>query len=145
MDDSKNSKDCFGCKLANSLVETQIVYENDRVTCLLDIAPLNEGHILILPKQHYHDVDELDGITAASIMMTSQLIAKALKALFNPDGITIIQNNGLFNDLTHYHMHVFPRYQSDGFAWVEPLDRTNSKDRLAETGEKLINVLSNMI
>ena len=70
-------------------------------------------------------------------MMTSQLIAKALKALFNPDGITIIQNNGLFNDLTHYHMHVFPRHQSDGFAWVEPLDLTNAKDRLAEQEKSL--------
>lgn len=138
----ENEKDCLGCKLANSLVESQIVYEDDRLTCLLDIAPLNEGHVLILPKQHYHDVDELDDITAAAIMKTSQQIAKGLKAIFEPDGITIIQNNGLFNDLTHYHMHVFPRYQSDGFAWVEPLDLTNAKGRLADTREKLVSVLS---
>lgn len=138
----ENKKDCLGCKLANSLVESQIVYEDDRLTCLLDIAPLNEGHVLILPKQHYHDIDELDEITAADIMKTSQHIAKGLKATFEPDGITIIQNNGHFNDLTHYHMHVFPRYQSDGFAWVEPLDLTNAKDRLADTREKLVSILS---
>ena len=48
----------------------------------------NEGHILILSKQHYHDVDDLDEITASEIMKTSIVLAKLLKALFRPDGIT---------------------------------------------------------
>ena len=79
------------------MVDTNIVYENDFVTCILDIAPLNEGHILILPKQHYHDVDDLDEITASEIMKTSAMLAKLLKSQFQPDGITIIQNGGKFN------------------------------------------------
>lgn len=133
---------CFGCKLANHMKDTKIVYENDFVTCILDIAPINEGHILILPKQHYHDVDDLDEITASEIIKTSALVAKLLKAQFQPDGITIIQNGGKFNDLTHYHMHVFPRYESDGFGWVEPSDTTNAKERLSETREKLIQMMN---
>lgn len=133
---------CLGCQLANKLIETNTVYENDYVTCILDIAPINEGHILILPKQHYHDVDDLDEITANEIMKTSVLLTKLLKVHFQPDGITIIQNGGKFNDLSHYHMHVFPRYQSDGFTWVEPLDITNAKERLNETREKLVNLMT---
>lgn len=65
------------------------------------------------------------------------MLAKLLKTKYKPDGITILQNNGVFNELTHYHMHVFPRYQSDGFSWVEPGDPTNAKDRLKETAEEL--------
>ncbi|WP_274648738.1 HIT family protein [Paenibacillus humicola] len=133
---------CLGCKLANKRIETNTVYETDLVACILDIAPLNEGHILILPKQHYHDVDDLDENTANEIMKVSLMFARLLKEQFRPDGITIIQNGGLFNDLTHYHMHVFPRYRSDGFAWVEPKDTTNAKGRLNETKEKLVKLIS---
>jgi histidine triad (HIT) family protein len=136
---------CFGCKLANNMIDTNIVYENDFVTCILDIAPFNEGHILILPKQHYHDVDDLDDITANEIMKASVVLTRLLKEQFKPDGITIIQNGGKFNDLTHYHMHVFPRYESDGFGWVEPLDTTNAKERLTETREKLIKLINQQL
>ena len=134
--------ECLGCQLANKRIESNTVYENDYVTCILDIAPFNEGHILIIPKQHYHDVDDLDEITANEIMKTSVLLTRLLNAQFLPDGITIIQNNGKFNDLSHYHMHVFPRYKSDGFAWVEPIDTTNAKGRLNETREKLVELIN---
>ncbi|NOU75716.1 HIT domain-containing protein [Paenibacillus sp. LMG 31458] len=133
---------CLGCQLANKEIETNTIYENDLITCILDIAPLNEGHILILPKLHYHDVDDLDEITANEIMKTSRLLARLLKSHFQPDGVTILQNNGKFNDLTHYHMHIFPRYDSDGFAWVEPLDSTNAKGRLKETTAKLVELIN---
>jgi histidine triad (HIT) family protein len=136
---------CLGCQLANKLIESHIVYENDLVTSILDIAPLNEGHILILPKEHYHDIDDLDEITANEIMKTSAMIARLLKVQFQPDGITVIQNGGKFNDLTHYHMHVFPRYDSDGFAWVEPSDTTNAKGRLNDTREKLLKSVNGQL
>jgi len=123
---------CLGCQLANQLMETNTIYENDLLTCILDIAPLNEGHLLILPKRHCQDVDDLDEITANEIMRTSQRMAALLKACFQPDGITIMQNNGKFNDLMHYHMHLFPRFEQDGFGWVEPTDHTNAKGRLKE-------------
>ncbi|WP_399209656.1 HIT family protein [Sutcliffiella horikoshii] len=92
-----------------------MVYEDDYVICFLDHDPFNEGHTLILPKQHFLDVDELDEETANAIMKASILISKALKCLYQPDGITINQNGGVFNDLTHYHMHVVPRYKGQWF------------------------------
>jgi diadenosine tetraphosphate (Ap4A) HIT family hydrolase len=136
---------CLGCKLANNKLETHIVYENELVTCFLDHAPLNEGHILILPKQHYVDVDDLDEAAAFEIMKTSAMLAKVLKRQFQPDGITVIQNGGTFNELNHYHMHIFPRYESDGFAWVEPADTTNAKGRLSETREQLMTLVSQQL
>ena len=78
---------CLGCQLANNEIETYIVYENDFVTCILDIAPLNEGHMLILPKKHYHDVDDLDEITANEIIKASAMLAMVLKGQFQPDGM----------------------------------------------------------
>ncbi|WP_411852889.1 HIT family protein [Virgibacillus halodenitrificans] len=108
--------DCLGCILANKVQPTNIVYENDYVTCFLDHAPFNEGHTLILPKQHFVDVDELDNETASAIMSACILLSKALKQLYKPDGITVTQNGGIFNELTHYHMHVVPRYKNQSFS-----------------------------
>jgi histidine triad (HIT) family protein len=135
---------CVGCQLAKKMIETNIIYENELVTCILDIAPLNEGHILILPKKHFLDLDEMDEITANEIMKTSAMLARLLKVKFQPDGVSIIQNGGKFNDLTHYHMHVFPRYENDGFSWIEPTDTTNAKGRLSETKENLFKTLNPM-
>ncbi|MEC0231627.1 HIT family protein [Paenibacillus alba] len=127
------NKNCLGCRLANGLEAAHMVYEDEVIACFLDIAPLNEGHLLLLPKEHHLDLDELDERTAMAIMRMSAALSKILKELYKPDGITILQNGGKFNDLGHYHMHVFPRYEADGFAWVEPADRNNNRGRLEET------------
>jgi histidine triad (HIT) family protein len=135
--------DCFGCQLANGKVTTHVIYEDDVITCFLDIAPMNEGHILIMPKKHYLDLEELDDITAMAIMKMSARLSKTIKEIYKPDGVTIIQNGGKFNDLQHYHMHVFPRYEADGFAWIEPEDTNNNKNRLEETTERIWNHIRN--
>jgi histidine triad (HIT) family protein len=138
---TKIMEDCLGCKLANSILPSNIVFENELITCFLDIAPLNEGHILILPKGHFLDLDDLDDITSIMIIKTSAFLSKAIKSLYKPDGITIIQNGGKFNDLGHYHMHVIPRYEFDGFSWIEPEDKNNAKEKLEQTKEKMIDII----
>ncbi|MET1014088.1 MAG: HIT family protein, partial [Paenisporosarcina sp.] len=114
----------------------------------LDHEPFNEGHVLILPKNHIHDADELDENTADSIMKASILISKALKKLYNPDGITICQNGGIFNELTHYHMHVVPRYKDQSFANFyledEPI-YIEEEYKLIETKIKLSQAISEII
>lgn len=117
------------------------MYENEWVTCVLDIAPFNEGHTLILPKRHVLDVEELDDDTAHAIMAASQRLSVALKRAFSPDGITVCQNGGVFNDLTHYHMHLIPRYRGDGFAWSEPLHPHGAEERLGLAKLKLTRAL----
>lgn len=43
--------ECLGCRIANGIEpNVKVVYENEFITCVLDIAPFNEGHTLILPK-----------------------------------------------------------------------------------------------
>ncbi|XEC94919.1 HIT family protein [Paenibacillus tarimensis] len=134
--------DCLGCRIANGIEpDLNIIYENDLLICVLDIAPFNEGHTLILPKKHYWDVEEMDSETAYAIMDASQRLSIVLKSLFKPDGISICQNGGKFNDLTHYHMHLIPRYEGDGFSWSEPLTPHGAEQRLTQTREKIRKVL----
>lgn len=136
--------ECLGCRLANKEEMVHVVYENEFISCFLDHDPFNEGHVLILPKQHVYELDELDDETAHSIMDASILLSKAIKKQFNPDGITINQNGGIFNELTHYHMHVVPRYQTQSFAlfytgednYIEEESTLNETSRILEDAIK---------
>lgn len=111
---------CQFCKLANGQEFAHIIYQSDHICCFLDINPISEGHTLIVPKKHFLDTEELDKETQLEIMNALVLLSKAIKKFYQPDGISIMQNGGYFNDVNHYHMHVFPRYKGDGFSWVEP-------------------------
>ncbi|MEF2247199.1 HIT family protein [Paenibacillus sp. IITD108] len=125
--------ECLGCRIVNALEpEVNIVYESQYLVCVLDIAPFNDGHMLIMPKEHYLDVEEIDETTLFEIMKVSTKMSKLLKKVFKPDGITICQNGGIFNDLTHYHMHLIPRYIGDGFSWSEPKDEFKTDKTLGE-------------
>lgn len=102
-------EECLGCRLANKKERVFIIYEDDHVSCFLDHVPHHPGHTLILPKRHKVEVTELDEVESLSIMKASQLVAQTIQALYVPNGITICQNGGIYNELTHYHMHVIPR------------------------------------
>lgn len=128
---------CLGCNLANKTEPAHVVYENEFVTCILDIEPFNEGHLLILPKNHFMDLEELDETTANAIMVASMKLSKAIKQSYAPDGITICQNGGQFNDLGHYHMHLIPRFQGQPFYYEKDLDNGKAKSRLAESSLQL--------
>lgn len=131
--------DCLGCRIANKIEEVNVVYEDELIICILDIEPFNEGHLLILPKNHVHDVDEIMPETLSAIMNASVKMTQVLKKVFSPDGITICQNGGIFNDLTHYHMHVIPRYADDGFGWSETIIKHGAETRLNETKQRMVN------
>lgn len=134
--------DCLGCRIANGIEPgLNVVYENDLIACVLDIAPFNEGHLLLLPKRHYLDVEELDTETAYAIMDASKRMSGILKKLYKPGGISMCQNGGVFNDLAHYHMHLIPRYEGDGFSWSEPLHPHGAELRLSETRDAIRRAL----
>ncbi|MDR6552678.1 HIT family protein [Paenibacillus qinlingensis] len=137
-------KSCLGCQLANGQVEAHVVYENEWLTVILDIAPLNEGHVLLIPKKHVAELDEMEEEVAAAMLTTSMKMSRLIKKCFQPDGVTIIQNGGIFNDLGHVHVHVFPRYAGDGFGWLEPEDHNNNQNRLAETKFFMINAINDL-
>jgi histidine triad (HIT) family protein len=135
---------CLGCQLANGQVQAHVVYENEWLTCLLDIAPLNAGHVLLLPKRHVAELEELEEETSAAMLQAVMKMSRVIKTLYQPDGVTILQNGGKFNDLGHVHVHVFPRYEGDGFGWLEPEDRNDNRNRLAETRLQIINAINDL-
>lgn len=106
----------------------------------LDMEPINEGHILLVPKQHYLDVDEIPDELLAHLMIVSKKIVAALKEIYHPDGYSIMQNGGEFNDVGHYHMHIFPRYTGDGFGWTYGSEEKAVNAEIAERIRKQLRV-----
>ena len=63
-------------------------------------------------------MDEIPDELLAHLMSVSKKIVAALKKTYHADGYSIMQNGGKFNDIGHYHLHIFPRYENDGFGWT---------------------------
>ena len=109
---------CIFCEIIKRKSPAHIVYENDELISFLDIEPINEGHVLIVPKQHVDTIEELSDETLTDIMGVAKKIVTALKDIYGNEGYSIMQNGGKFCDFGHAHFHVFPRYDNDGFGWT---------------------------
>lgn len=124
-------------------IKTDFVYEDEFVMAFMDMDPINEGHVLLVPKQHYLDVDEIPDELLAHLMIVSKKILKALKEIYRPDGYSIMQDGGAFNDVGHYHLHIFPRYVDDGFSWNFSNEEKTVNSEIAERIRKNIALINN--
>lgn len=113
--------DCIFCKLANGEIPTATLYEDNDFRVILDLGPASKGHALILPKEHYDNLYELDDETASKVLvLAKKMITRMTKAL-GCDGYNLVQNNGEAAGQTvhHFHLHLIPRYKDDqvGLGW----------------------------
>ena len=112
---------CIFCKLANGEIPTATLYEDDEFRVILDLGPATKGHALILPKQHYANVYEIDEEVAGRAFKLAKKMVTKLTEVLGCDGYNIVQNNGEAAGQTvfHFHMHLIPRYEGDqvGLTW----------------------------
>lgn len=101
---------CIFCKIIKGDIPSYTVYEDDIVKVFLDINPETVGHMLIIPKNHFECLDDIDIDTLTYINEVSKKMHTLLKEKLNIDGMSIVQNNGCAQDVKHYHMHIKPRY-----------------------------------
>ena len=109
-------ENCIFCKLANGDIPTNIIYEDEMFTVILDASPATKGHALILPKEHAANIYELNDETASKIFVLAKKLATKMTEILKCDGFNIVQNNGEVAGQTvfHFHMHLIPRYKGDG-------------------------------
>lgn len=129
---------CIFCQISDESIKANIIYQDALIMCFLDIDPINEGHVLIVPKKHYLDADEIPDETLMAIMCLSKKIVKVIKEKYSPNGYSIMQNGGAFNDIGHYHMHIFPRYKNDGFGWTFSHIKHNMSPDIAKELKELL-------
>ena len=107
-------ENCLFCKIIKKEIPSYKILENDSLYVFMDINPISNGHLLIIPKQHVITVLDIkkDFITEALEIIKEKLYP-LLKAQLNIDGLTITQNNFLGQDVKHYHIHLIPKYNKD--------------------------------
>ena len=103
---------CIFCNLANGEIPTNTIYEDEDFRVILDADPASKGHALILPKEHYRNIYDLDPAIAAKIFPLAQKLAKHMTEVLHCDGFNILQNNNEVagQSVFHFHLHLIPRY-----------------------------------
>ena len=108
--------DCIFCKIAAGEIPSQCIYEDGLFKVILDLGPATKGHALILPKEHYANIYEIEEETAGKAFKLAKKMAAHMTDKLGCDGFNIVQNNGEAAGQTvfHFHMHLIPRFKGDG-------------------------------
>ena len=108
--------DCLFCKIVKGEIPSYTVYEDEKVKVFLDINLNNDGHLLVIPKEHKANLYEMDDETLLYMLNVIRTkLATLLKDKLAIDGLTISQNNDYGQEVKHFHIHVIPRYKNDKF------------------------------
>lgn len=102
--------DCIFCKIVSNEIPSYKIYEDETLLVLLDINPVEPGHTLIIPKKHILDLQEIDNDTLIKILDKAKEISQILTKKLNTNGYSLVQNNGICQEIKHYHLHIIPKY-----------------------------------
>lgn len=116
---------CLFCKIISGEIPAKIIFEDDIVMAFLDVFPDTPGHTLIVPKKHYECLDDIPEDVLNHIMNVSKILKKKIEQKLDCDGFTLIQNNGVVQQIKHFHLHLKPFY-------------TNKKDKTLEEVYELL-------
>ena len=114
-------ENCIFCKIAAGEIPSATLYEDDDFRVILDLGPASKGHALILPKNHYRNLYDIDDEVASKAILLAKKMITKLTDVLNCDGYNIVQNNeeAAGQTVFHFHMHMIPRYKNDnvGLGW----------------------------
>lgn len=113
--------ECVFCKLLSGELEVSLVHRDDLCTAFMDIQPVNPGHVLVVPNRHATYLADLKEAEGAQMFRVAQRLAAALRASgVKCEGVNFFLADGeaAMQSVFHVHLHIFPRYRSDGFGLV---------------------------
>ena len=132
----RRDPDCVFCKIVAGEIPSFKLFEDEATLAFMDINPANEGHALVIPKEHAPDLYSVSDEALVRTAVTAKKVAAALARTLNPDGLNIVQCNGAAaaQSVMHFHVHVLPRVTDDGLAmnWGLKLGDIDAIGRLAE-------------
>jgi histidine triad (HIT) family protein len=108
--------DCVFCRIVAGRLPSAVILDTPRVLAFLDIAPVHYGHTLVIPKEHYQNLLDLPDDLWMEMGQVSRQVAQALQKTLFARGFNLGMNNfeAAGQVVFHAHLHVIPRYQSDG-------------------------------
>lgn len=130
---------CIFCRIAKKDLPGEVVYEDDATCAFLDITPRAPGHTVVIPRAHHRTLLELPESEVLPVFLAVRRVSRLLVERLNPDGLTIGINQGEASGQTidHLHIHVIPRYLSDGGGSIHSVVHNPSNLSVTEVGRKL--------
>jgi histidine triad (HIT) family protein len=110
------SVNCIFCKIVSGQAPALTIYEDEYTLGFMDIYPASRGHVLVISKQHYTDLFDIDPAILSAVAVSGQRIARAVDQALHPDGFRITQFNRAEagQSVFHYHVHIRPVYAGQG-------------------------------
>ncbi len=111
--------DCVFCKIVAGDIPSLRLFENEATLAFLDIGPLAEGHVLVIPKEHHERLEDMPGGLIAAVTQQLPSLARAVVQVTGAEGYNVLQNNGKVSgqEVPHVHFHIIPRVASDGLGY----------------------------
>lgn len=124
-------------KILGGEIPSHKVYEDADTVAFMDVMPQGPGHLLVVPKAPSRNLLDADPAVLARLLPVVQKLARAAKAAYGSDGVTIIQFNepAAGQTVFHLHVHVIPRFE--GVALKPHTGKMESPDVLAEGAKKI--------
>ena len=79
---------------------------------IMDVNPRFDGHLLVIPKKHYQDLYDIEDDVINHIMKISRDMCLLIIEKLQCDGVTLEQNNGISQEVKHFHLHIIPKYKN---------------------------------
>ncbi|ADR23850.1 MULTISPECIES: HIT family protein [Mycoplasma mycoides group] len=107
--------DCLFCKIINQEIPSYKIYENEYVYSFLDVRPVSNGHLLVIPKKHFENFSACDDKYLQEVILAKKHLVNLLKEKLNPAGFNYLSNEQAISGQTvlHYHEHIMPKYEKD--------------------------------
>ncbi|WP_028042441.1 HIT family protein [Candidatus Stoquefichus massiliensis] len=109
---------CIFCEIGKHHIPGKVIYEDEMCMAFLDLSQTTDGHTLVIPKKHFHDILEVDEKTLSHMMNVVQKVAHQLQTKLDAQGFNIMTNMNEIagQSVHHFHIHIIPRFsQQDGF------------------------------
>jgi histidine triad (HIT) family protein len=124
------SNDCVFCRIVRGEEFAWRIYEDEAVLAFLDISPVSEGHVLVVPKEHYDGILAIPEEQLVEVARATKLIAERIAAKLGVPEFNVMHASGKSAQQTvaHFHFHVVPRRPNDGMdLWFKPRSFTETK------------------
>ena len=108
---------CIFCDIIDGKIPSKKIYEDEKCIAILDIAQLTKGHCLVIPKQHFDNIVDVDEETLVHIIKVTKRLATSNMKKLNAPGCHILNNCNPVaqQSVMHVHFHIIPRYsENDG-------------------------------
>ena len=115
-------ENCIFCQIVSKKSSAQIVYEDEKVLALTPLKRVSKGHILLIPKEHFESIFDIDEEVLAYLSKIMKKLSHDLIKKYDATGINLLNANGkdAQQSIFHFHFHLVPRYPNDGLdMWIK--------------------------